>query len=327
VPSAIADLQKQFRQFVLGYLTHVTSFRQPEAYIEKSPSTSGPRKSNPLSWCPEEAPDRQGFGFSQLYYKLKGSGKLGKFPSDQHYAIVDLRELATTYEWIVAKVRIYAFDLRFQPFGSARPELIVPLDEETHVILSGDFISDRTSPGEEGSLGTYGLGYGMLHIDDRKSVLAYGPDHFDVGFQTIDFTMLPTGATSVRMVFVVNRPERLLRVPIRPFEWSFALADVFSLGLASKIFAPVKSMLQRISPDLGSFDPILTFVSLANAISAGQAAKQLCISREQLDKEMLLQHFMQHYQMILSSLLTWRFIENWLDKASLPPWVINGQSS
>src|SRR5262249_55978070 len=80
VDTVIAELQKQFREFVLAYFTHVTDFRLPEGYVDESRPDPG---NNPFSWCPEEVANRQGFGYSQLYYKLKGSGKIGKFPEEQ----------------------------------------------------------------------------------------------------------------------------------------------------------------------------------------------------------------------------------------------------
>jgi hypothetical protein len=76
-----------------------------------------------------------------------------------------------------------------------------------------------------------------------------------------------------------------------------------------------------------SFDPVYSFVSLANTLTANQAAQTLCISREQLNKDFLAQHFMQHYVTIVGSLLTWRQIPDWLDRAALPEWVITGRSS
>ena len=44
---------------------------------------------------------RKGFGFSQLYYKLRDGG-VARFPPEQEFAIVDVRELYSRYEWIVA---------------------------------------------------------------------------------------------------------------------------------------------------------------------------------------------------------------------------------
>jgi hypothetical protein len=129
------------------------------------------------------------------------------------------------------------------------------------------------------------------------------------------------------MVFVVNRPETIANVSLNPVNWSFRLADLFSFGLTSRIFAPVKDTLERIPTPLDRFDPVYGFVSLVNAVSANQAAQQLCISREQLDKDFLAQHFTQHYVTLVGSLLTWRQIPDWLDSAALPEWVVLGKSS
>jgi hypothetical protein len=35
-------------------------------------------------------------------------------------------------------------------------------------------------------------------------------------------------------------------------------------------------------------------------------------------------HFLQHYQTIVGSLLTWRSIADWCDEAALPEWVRRG---
>ena len=107
---------------------------------------------------------------------------------------------------------------------------------------------------------------------------------------------------------------------------AFGLVDRFSLGLASRLGTPAKNAL-RLLPLRVSIDPALFYVSTANAISNGSAARSLCISKEQLEKLFLLQHFKQHYQAVIGSLLTWRQIPNWLDERNLPSWVISGLSS
>jgi len=65
---------------------------------------------------------------------------------------------------------------------------------------------------------------------------------------------------------------------------------------------------------------------LLNALTANQASETLCISRETLEVEFLIKHFMQHYQTMVGSLLTWRQVRDWLDAASLPEWVVAGRS-
>jgi len=128
------------------------------------------------------------------------------------------------------------------------------------------------------------------------------------------------------MAFVSNRPDRIANVAIDPIEWGFRFADLFSLGMTSRLFGPFRDALGRL-PLRGAFDPVYTLVDLANALSGEQAAQRWCISREQLEKDFLVRHFMQHYQAIVGSLLTWRQIPDWLDEARLPEWVVRGISS
>jgi hypothetical protein len=71
----------------------------------------------------------------------------------------------------------------------------------------------------------------------------------------------------------------------------------------------------------------VTGISLANLVTGGLAGRQFCISMEELQRRFLVQHFMQHYEMLTGSVLTWRQIPDWLDQANLPQWVITGLSS
>jgi len=323
---AIKAWRDGIREFVLTYFMRVSDFRPPEAYVEPGRRSLSPYFSA-LSWCPEKEARREGFGYSQLYYKLRDTNQVGEFPTEERFAIVDLREIGQKYEWIVVKIRLFDLNLTFKPLGAEFPYFVLPLREETPVILSRDFILNEDEPHEEGVLGKYGFGYALLKAPADRDVLAYGPGKFDAGFQLINFRVLEDGATRVRMVFVVNRPKQILNLPLDPVNWSFTLADLMSLGLTSRVFAPMKNVLDQWPLRIGGFDPLTTFVLMANLLSGGLAAEQLCISKERLEREMLVQHFMQHYDMIVGSLLTWRQIPNWLNKAGLPEWVITGISS
>ena len=106
-------LRLQLREFVLHYFMRVSSFRQPDAFVDcEHPAPEG--LLGRLSWCTREETRRTGFGFSQLYYKLRDTGEVGKFVGDEQSAIVDLRQIGTKYEWIVAKVRIFDFSFKFK---------------------------------------------------------------------------------------------------------------------------------------------------------------------------------------------------------------------
>lgn len=315
-------MRDQIRQFVLRYFMRVSSFRAPEAAVEPERPLS--RFGGGFSWCPEQNVHRKGFGFSQLYYKLR-DGAVGRFPAEQEFAIVDLRELYSRYEWIVAKVRIFDFDFRFRPFGERGPEVVFALNEESYLVLSADFISVEENPSPD-TLGRYGVGYAFIHTP-ASSVVAYGPGQFQAAFELISFCVNRAGRVDVNMVFVVNRADRIANVELRPFEWGFALADAMTLGVSSKVLGPFQHLVESIPFRLGPFDPVLTYVTLANSLTRGIAGRELCISRAELDKRLLIQHFMEHYNTIVGSLLTWRQIPDWLDERALPEWVVTGRSS
>src|SRR5258708_27746791 len=118
-------LRDEFREFVLHYFLRVTDFREPKASVNPGRSNL-PEWLRDLGWCPDSEFVNTGFGYSQYFYKKRGSGEVGKFPEEQRFAIVDLRQLTKEYEWIVVKVRIFDFDLKLTPFGRNRPQAVVP---------------------------------------------------------------------------------------------------------------------------------------------------------------------------------------------------------
>jgi len=321
---AAAWMRDQLREFVLRYFMRVSAFRQPEVYVE-SQRPDLPGYLERLSWCSEPSILRQGFGFTQHYYKLRDTGQIGKFPAGSESVIVDLREIGEKYEWIVVKVRIFDFAFRFKLLGTNGPELSIPLAEQSYLVLSREFILNEDDPTPH-SLGRYGFGYAFIQ-DPQQGLIGYGPGQFSAAIELINFEVSHNGEIRVAMVFVVNRPERIANISLNPVDWSFRLADLFSFGLTSRIFAPVKDTLEMIPNSVDSFDPVYGFVSLVNTLSANQAAQQLCISREQLEKDFLAQHFTQHYVTLVGSLLTWRQIPDWLNSAALPEWVVLGRSS
>jgi len=316
-------MRDEMREFVLRYFMRVSDYRQPEAMTDSNRAENSHYRSG-LSWCPRREPGDSGFGFSQHYYRLRGSGLIGKFHRRDEFAIVDLREIAERYEWIVLKVRIFNFNMSFRLPGSDQARVVVPLQEESYLVVSPEFVLNEDDP-EPDVLGRYGFGYAFIR-NVSEGMLAYGPGEFDAAIELIHFHVLASGDVRARLIFVVNRPDRIVNLTIDPVDWGFRVADLMSLGLTSRFFAPVRRALERQPLRLGSFDPVSAYVSLANQLTGGLAADTLCISREQLEKNFLVQHFMQHYQMLVGALLTWRRIPDWLDTAGLPESVIAGRN-
>jgi hypothetical protein len=201
---------------------------------------------------------------------------------------------------------------------------VVGLNEESLLVLSRTFIVDDTGPGAP-ALGDYGFGYAFMR-NPRGGLIAYGPGQFEAAIETFRFTVQPSGDVDVEMVFVANRPTEIVNVVLDPIDWMFRIADTVLFGVPSQVFAPLKAALASVPIRLGQFDPVYAYIDLVNALTLGQAGERLCITRDQLDKRFLVQHFMQHYQAVVGSLLTWRQIPDWLDTDALPDWVVEGKA-
>ncbi|HEX9941232.1 MAG TPA: hypothetical protein VGG03_04390, partial [Thermoanaerobaculia bacterium] len=209
---------------------------------------------------------------------------------------------------------------------AAAPSITIPLDEHSYLVLNRDFILDERGP-QPADLGRYGFGYAFIK-NPVEGVLGWGPGRFDAAMQTIHFRVLRDGRIRVDMAFVANRPTSIANVSLDPFQWSCDFLDTASGGVTSALTAPVRTASEHL-PVVGGFrfDPVFAFVALANLFTGGLAAQEFCISREQLEKRLILQHFMKHYQAVAGSIQTWRQIRDWLNEASLPRWVITGEST
>lgn len=318
-------LQQQLREYVMRYFMRVSDFRQPQGTTEQQHSAP-PFYLRPFSLCPTEDLHRVGFGFSQIFYKLRDTGEIGRFPEAERDAIIDLREIGEKYEWIVTRVRIFDFSFPYMPFGASAPHLVFPLSEASYLVLSRDFIAHSDNP-TPGVLGRYSLGYAFIK-DPVPSLQGHGPGQFDAAIELFDFEVTDDGQIHVKMVFVVNRPTKLVNLSLNPLDWGLTLADWMSGGLTSQFFPAMRSMLDQLPFSGSNVDPVYGFIWLANVLTGGQAAQQLCLSRDEVDKLLLVKHFMQHYQTMAGALHTWRQIPDWLvGDANLPPWVVQGRSA
>lgn len=318
-------MKSQLREFVMKYFMRISSFRQPEAYVNSAISIPPPAFQF-LSWCPNPTAREVGFGFSQLFHKTLGSGQIYSVPTYQKHAIVDQRAIGNTLEWIVLKVRIFDFTLTTRPLGAHGPEFVFGENEESYLVVNQDFVDFKDEPFATDNgrtvLGEYGIGYSFVK-SPTAGPFGYGPGAFDAAIELIKFRIYDTGYVSVRMIFVANRVHQVLNVVVDPVDWSLRFADTMSLGLASPLLQPVRDLLARL-PLRFTFDPVSAYISLADGISSGYASEQFCISMETLEVLFLLKHFQQHYQAVLGSLLTWRLVEDWLNPDKLPPWVVTG---
>ncbi len=320
---AAAGIDAELRPFVLRYFMRVSDFRDPQPYTDDRHEV--PELLRPFSLCTGRDVRRIGFGFQQLYYKRAANGRIGKFPENRQHAIVDLRDIGPRFEWVVLRVKIFDFNFQLQPFGGSGPTLTIPSDENSLLVVSRPFICDQSRP-RPGVLGRYGFGYAFIK-NPEQTALAWGPGKFDAAFQTIHFEVLDDGRIRVEMVFVANRPTAIALVSLDPLQWGCAFANAATGGAARPFTAPFSALAQAMPWGQLTFDPVFSFVALANLATAGLAAQELCISRQQIEKQLILIHFQKHYAAISGSLQTWRQIRDWDDESSLPGWVLRGASA
>ena len=169
-------MHDQIREFILTYFMRISDFRQPE--LAESDA--------------EDDAEVTGFGFSQEFYKRRGSDAIGRFTAGDQEKIVDLREFERgadgkePYEWIVLKNPIFGFGFNFKPFGSlfdrligvSGPQVKLPADVFNYLVISPDFVVNEeheTDPEDPDAVrARYGFGYAFVN-DPEPSVYGYGP--------------------------------------------------------------------------------------------------------------------------------------------------------
>jgi hypothetical protein len=326
IPAQTLVMRDQLREFAMKYFMRVSSFRQPEVFVNAATPVP-PAALASLSWCPQPSTKRVGFGFTQLFSKRAGTGSVEAFPGYDRHAIVDQRTLGAIYEWLLLRVHIFNFNFGFHPFGENGPALAFAETEQSYLVAHQEFVNHRDNPAP-GVLGDYGIGYAFAK-SPTPGPFAFGPGEFDAAIELINFRVFEDGHITVRMIFIVNRPTGVYNLNIDPVDWGFRLADALSFGLTSRLWAPAKKILSQLPLRL-TVDPVLAYIGAANAISGGAAARTLCISMQELERVFLTKHFEQHYETILGSLYTWRLIPDWLDEKNLQlkfPWVVSGLGS
>jgi hypothetical protein len=305
-PLAPTEAREQIREFVLRYLLRVADFERPSAFALRDLRAT------------DSSPEIAGWGYSQCYYKLRGSGRIGKFPPDWQSRIVDLREIGRTYEWVVLQARLFNIDIDVSPFGDNAPHFDIPLAKftEEYLIASPEFIVNEENP-SAGVLGRYGYGYATLHDPSNDSgPLLWGPGRFNPGFESFVFEVRETGETVVTSPFTVNRPDRIFGLSPDPVAMGVRIADLFSFGLASRLLPGLQN----------GFDPLLSPVAALNAGTGGLAGRVLGISVDSVERFFLAQHFMAAYQLLIGAVQTYCQIPNWTaPEEDLPGWVREGK--
>ncbi len=318
------EYRDQIREFVLHYLFRVSGIAPPEPERQLG---FGPLFAPLFQLFTERPPNldvRRGFAHTQLYYKDALSGVVAPFPPELRERIIDLREIGPKYGWVVLRARPFDYEMMLAPSGPAGPRLVIPLPDSPTIALDPGSVIDQHQPAP-GILGRYGFSYSLLHDPTPRGPQVYGPAQFRACFQSIRFDVLENGESRVRLIFAGNLPDRILDVKIDPIGIALKAGSLLTFGLSDRLLRPFDDLV-ALRPTFGSFDPLLGFISTANAATGGLASGGFAISRRQLFSDILARHFQLYYQLILDSLLAYRQVGNWLDTGNLPPWASGTQT-
>ncbi len=319
------EMRKQVREYVLKYFMRVSDFREPQP-VPETGKPELPAFLKPLSRCPSGEYKKQGFGYSQMYYRLRDSGQEGRFSTQEQDAIIDLRRLEDEYEWIIVRNPIVDFGFNFAPLGVNGPQIKIPIPAANHLILSRDTVTFDENPGG-GLIGRYGIGYAFVRDPGKPGMFAYGPGQLEPALELLTWEVRESGAVDVKMTFVSSSPEALINVSVNPLQWGLGIADLVSFGTSSRLLGGVQEMVDRLPFSDARINPIVPSVNMLNLMTGNAADKYFCMSKRQLEKELLHIHFMQHYNAVLGSLQTWRQFADWTDADTLPAWVKSGVSA
>jgi len=297
-PSYARDTQwmnAQLRAFVLRYFMRMAGTLPPRG----------------------ETAGGEGWGYRQMYYKLAATGAIGKFPSAQQTLIVPLDEVGPKYSWIVFLVTIHQFDMPFNvPWVPNGPNVTLSMTQPVHTVMTPEFLLDEDNP-EPGVTGRWGYGYSVVPDLAHRSAVTSGPSAVTNTIETLSFRVLDTGEVRAHMDFITPQPPRI----VDPVLLAFDVADRFSFGTASKVFGPLKTLLERIEPNV---DPVYFSIDVLNTISAGLAAQEFGISRANLFKKFMNLHFTDVYKMYNLAASHFGMVRDWTDSSTLPAWATTG---
>ena len=319
-------MRDQIRVYMLRYFMRVASYRAPRFVPTPECQTPrlAPRFLKLLGWCKGGPVGRRGWGYRQLYYK-RSSGEVGKFQESEQRTIIDVREVGDKYDWIVLEVHVFDFAINVPPFGGDGPRASLPVKSIVKVVLSRDFVIDQPRP-EAGVLGRYGWGYAFIREEEKPhGLLGYGPDALGPAFMSFCCDVLETGEVRLFNDFAANQPTQILNLSLNPVDWGVEAADLLSFGFLKPVLEPLRETSHRLPFGNLALRPIFNFITLANLATGGLAARELCISKNQLLKEVMAMHFLDAYHFALGTLETWNQIPDWTDTAALPRWVVAGK--
>jgi hypothetical protein len=310
----------QVREFALRYFLRVTAFGRPSpAFNADLPAPTSYLPG--LSWALPDSQPRIGMRFSQRFFKRKDHDDILGFPGNETFA-TDLRELADepcSLAWLLLRRQVLEPVSLAPPLWA--PEIVAAWNVDDFVVTSPKFAVEEENLSAKGLIANYGFGYAFVPGLPVGMPLSASVG-FANAFESIRFGVAPNGAITVTVDFAADRAERVSAVDLNPVKWGFDVANTLTRGLIRGALPSLKDVLPSLC--IGTIDPVSAYIRGANAVTGGQAADMMGISRAHLDRRFLFLHFSRFHSLVNATLPVWRQIPNWLDSTALPGWIVTG---
>jgi hypothetical protein len=302
----VAEAVEQVRSFVMRYFLGTANYKTDSRFSLGSFRAPG-----------SEAPAPGGWDFSQCFYKMRGSGEVGKFSPAESERLIDLRDLTDVYEWVVLKARLLNYKIELSPLTGTDITLSIPFsavaDDAEYAVISSDFVFDEVRPAP-GVAARVGLGYALLPSPGKPGgVLRYGPGHFASGFQGWHFEVRDSGETLIASPFTVPRPTRLLDLGPDPVSVTFRLVDQLTGGAASRAMPTLKNGL----------DPVLSSLAALDSVTNGWAGQRMGLSVQGLERFLMEQHLLSVFRTFRGMAHLFHLVADWtVSPGELPEWIL-----
>ncbi len=280
----------------------------------ENPNLAQPDEQRPLATflqpfsllvSPREPGLRKGLLSSQLYYRRADDGRIGKFwPPDRQG--IDLDSIRR-YRWLVIHLQPQPSELWLRPAGDRMPFMTIPFESGTVGVLQGEDVIDESagpdSPGgREGYGGRYGVSHCLLGSPWTRRPMA--------GFEKLVFVVKDDGDIIFQACSVSFHPTWLTaRVP-DPARWLLDLADRWTLRLASPVLDRIRDSVDLL-PGGHSLDLLLQLMDALDCATGGLTARQLGLSRQQLEKRLLIADAIGLMKTAGAVSDVWRSVSGW----------------
>ncbi len=319
---AAEAMRKQVKDYMLEYFMRSCSTRLETMYANPGQKTS----TSPYNLCVNPEPAKNGFDYTQLFYKESATNKVRRFPAEDARKIIRLDRIGKELAWILIKIDIHNFGLSTQVGSYEGPTIYAPVGEQVYVIIHPDLIANRENPSPD-VLGEYGYGYTFIGNPRVHNIWGYGPEKLTQAFEFLHFRVKKNGEVWVKMGFAANMPDRIV-LDLNPAELGVIIGNTISgKNLGTKLFQPFLDLYNNSVFCYFQPAPVLDGLDLANIASFGMAAKQLGLSGKQFIKSIMSAHHLMLYDFILQTLPTFKLVPDWTDASTIPEWIVEGNSS